>query len=81
MSIFKNREVRIKLVNPKKDNDTTPTTMEEHINNATAGLDKEIAMDMLKRTAITIGLVVVGLKVVDVLCEIAIKRTPSADNE
>jgi hypothetical protein len=79
-AMFKNKEFRVKMVDTKKETeDTAPVTIEERIGTASNELIAEIAKDILKRTAIVVGGVIVAIKIVDTLGEIAVKKTKSAD--
>jgi hypothetical protein len=78
-AMFKNREIRIKMSKTPKHNDNVPT-MEERIGEASADIVNDVAKDILKRAAIAVGAIVVVIKVVDILGEIAVKKTKSADN-
>lgn len=78
---LKNREARIQFVKTNKKDDDTPQTMEERIGSASADIINDVAKAVLKRTAIAVGAIVIGLKVVDILGEIAVKKTKSADNQ
>lgn len=78
---LKNREFRIRVVNPKKDEDKTPPTLEEILNEDSQQLINEHMLNFVKKTAIVIGVTVAAVKVVDTLCTIAEKKTKSADSE
>lgn len=80
--MFNNREFRIKMVNTKKhkEEDSVPE-MDERIGIASAELVTEIGKDVLKRTVITVGIIILAVKAVDILGEIAVKKTKSADQK
>lgn len=79
-AMFKKYKIETKLVKTPKNEDSA-IKMEERIGTASGELVTEIAKDVLKRTAITIGVIVVTMKVIDILGEIAVKKTKSADNQ
>jgi len=79
---LKNRELRVKMVKPSKDEEeTTEEVIGNHISNVTGDVIKDVFKDVTVRAAITVGALVVGVKVLDILGEIAVKKTKSADNE
>jgi hypothetical protein len=79
---LKNRELRIKLSKANKADETTaPRTMDEILNPDAVKLINEHMTKFARNLAITVGVVIVGIKVADTLSEIAVKKTKSADNE
>lgn len=79
---LKNRELRVKMVKPSTDEEeTTESVITGHISNATGDIIKDVFKDVTVRAAITVGALVVGVKVLDILGEIAVKKTKSADNQ
>lgn len=78
--MFKRYRIETKLVKDPKNNDT-PEKMEDRIGTASSELVTEISRDVLKRTAITIGVIIVAIKIVDILGEVIVKKTKSADTE
>jgi hypothetical protein len=79
--VFNRYAIKPVLVKTPKENKDSSATMEERIGTASGELVTEIAKDVLKRTAITVGVIIVAIKVVDILGEIAVKKTKSADNK
>lgn len=80
--LLKNREVRIKLEKTKKkkeDEESLP--VEEVLNPDTVKLVEETGKRWLKYVAATVVVTVAAIKVIDVLGDIAVKKTASADNE
>jgi hypothetical protein len=79
---LKNKEARIKIVKTKKeDNDEALPTVNEILNPDTVAQIEETGKRWLKYIATTVVVTVGAIKVIDVLGDIAVKRTPSADNE
>lgn len=79
---LKNKEARIKIVKTKKeDNDEALSTVNEILNPDTVAQIEETGKRWLKYIATTVVVTVGAIKVIDVLGDIAVKRTPSADNE
>lgn len=80
--LLKNREVRIRLEKAKKkkeDEESLP--VEEVLNPDTVKLVEETGKRWLKYIAATVVVTVAAIKVIDVLGDIAVKKTASADNE
>lgn len=80
--LLRNREVRIKLEKTKKNKDDEDSfTVDEVFNPTTVALVEETGKRWLKYLATTVIITVAAIKVVDVLGDIAVKKTASADNE
>jgi hypothetical protein len=70
-AMFRNREIRIKLAKTPKG-ETTPT-FEKYVD-----IDIE---KVVKQLAIGVGIGIATFKVIDILGEIIVKKTKSADDE
>lgn len=80
--LLKNREVRIRLEKAKKKKDDEESLpVEEVLNPDTVKLVEETGKRWLKYIAATVVVTVAAIKVIDVLGDIAVKKTASADNE
>lgn len=79
-AVLKNRELRIKMSKAPRNEDDNPIT-EEIINPESAKLIEETGRKLIKHFAVTVVTVVVVIKAIDTLSEIAVKKTKSADNE
>lgn len=75
-----NRELRIRTVSTKKaDNDST--VVNEPLNPETIKLIEETGSRFIKRAVATVAVAVVAVKVLDILGDVIVKKTKSADNE
>ena len=74
--MFKNHEFRIRVAK-KNENDTPIPTIQEVLNPESIQLIEEAGRKLVKNLAVTVTVVVVAIKLVDTLSEIAVKRTPA----
>ena len=77
--MFKNREFRVKMVKtPKTDNIETTPTINEILHPDYVKLIEEAGNRFVKQLVIGVIIVAVGIKAIDTLGEIVIKKTKSA---
>jgi hypothetical protein len=70
--LFKNREFRIRVVKPEKDEpDVDQFTEESHIDPEQIAT---ISKDFVTHTVVTIAVAVFSYKVLSTICEIAVKK-------
>jgi hypothetical protein len=78
MPFLKDRELRIKVANTKNEK-TAPTT-DEPINPEKLKNIEETAKRVVKNVVVTVGVAILAIKAVDILGEIAVKKTRSGDS-
>lgn len=79
MPFLKNRELRIKVANTKKENDNPNAKTDEFINPEVLKNIEETTKRIVKTIGVTVGVAVLAFKAVDILGEIAVKKTRSGD--
>jgi len=76
--MFKGFTVQTKVVKTPK-NEKISETPEEFISEASAKIVNDLAKEFLKKTAITVGLIIVAFKAIDTAEQVILKKTKSAD--
>ncbi len=74
--MFRNRAVQVKLVKPGADNNST--TASDILTEETINLIEEAGTRFMTKLGIAVVAVVVAIKIIDTLGQIAIKKTHSA---
>jgi hypothetical protein len=79
-AVFKRYAIQTKLVKAPKKDEETPTITKECSEDEIAHIITDWSKTVVKRTAVVVVVGFATLKVIDILGEIAIKKTKSADN-